>query len=155
MELYLIRHAHAVDESEDPTRPLSARGRKQVRTLAKFLSRSGCLAPEEIWHSSLVRSRETAALLVTGLKLRVPLTAVSGLEPEDDPAKLARRLRGMTRPLALVGHEPHLSALATRLVGAPPGGGPCFVLKKCAVIALEGAGERWQVRWQLSPELLG
>ena len=153
MELFLIRHAHAVDAEEDPARPLSNRGRKQVRVLAKFLSRSGVLRPAEIWHSSLQRSRETAELLARGLGLPVPLVEAPGLEPGDEPAMVARRLRTQEQSLALVGHEPHLSALASLLV-AGRGEAPLFVLKKCAVIALERDGARWQVRWQISPELL-
>ncbi|MBI4625399.1 MAG: histidine phosphatase family protein [Verrucomicrobia bacterium] len=152
-ELYLIRHAHAVDAAEDPERPLSERGRKQVRALVKFLRRSGALQPGEIWHSSLARSRETALLLARGLDLGAALVSVAGLEPEDEPAAIALRLKAVRHPLAIVGHEPHLSALASLLV-AGPDGRAMFVLKKCAVLALEGAGARWQVRWLVFPELL-
>ena len=153
MELYLIRHAHAVDEEENPERPLSARGRKQVLTLAKFLAASGALHATQFWHSSLVRSRETAELLVRGLGLEAPLHEMAGLEPCDEPAAIARRLKGLTEPLAIVGHEPHLSGLASLLVGGGTDA-PIFVVRKCAAIALEGSGARWQVRWHLSPELL-
>ena len=41
MHVFLVRHAHAVDAVEDPERPLSKRGRDQVRALAKFL-RQNC-----------------------------------------------------------------------------------------------------------------
>lgn len=153
MELYLVRHAHAVDEEENPRRPLSDRGRQQVRALAKFLTSSGAFHPAECWHSSLVRSRETAMLLTKALELPAKLVEVEGLEPCDEPVQIARRLKGLTDPLALVGHEPHLSALASLLVGGKPEA-PIFLLRKSAVIALEGSGHRWQVRWQLSPELL-
>jgi phosphohistidine phosphatase len=153
MELYLIRHAHAVDKEENPERPLSERGRKQVRALAKFLATSGALHPAEFWHSSLVRSRQTAELLAERMNLHAPLVEVAGLEPCDEPALIGRRLKGLTKPLAIVGHEPHLSALATLLIGGTSDA-PMFVVRKSAVIALEGAGPHWQVRWHLSPELL-
>lgn len=153
IDLFLIRHAHAVDAEEDPERPLSARGRRQVRALAKFLRGSGRLRPAEIWHSPLARSGQTARLLARELELRAALLEVGGLEPGDEPAVVARRLPAVTCPLAIVGHEPHLSALASLLV-AGSGGQAAFVLKKCAVLALEGAGEHWQVRWLVSPEIL-
>ena len=151
--LYLVRHAHAVDATEDAARPLSPKGREQVRTLAKFLRKSGAFQPEEVWHSPLVRSHETAALLARQLKLNVPLVLQPGLEPEDQPEGVARRLRSATRSVAVVGHEPHLSALASLLVrgrAAPP----AFVMKKCTALTLEGMGRCWMVRWQVSPELL-
>jgi phosphohistidine phosphatase len=151
MELYLVRHAHAVDEEVNPARPLSERGRRQVKALAKFFQANGAMHPAEFWHSSLVRSRETAELLAKGLGLKAPLVEIDGLEPMDDPAGLMRRLKGLAGSLAIVGHEPHLSTLAAMLLGSD---NPIFVVRKSAVIALEGAGTRWQVRWHLSPELL-
>ena len=153
MEIYLIRHAHAVDADEDPGRPLSRRGRSQVRTLAKFLRRSGRFQPAEIWHSSLARSRETAELLAQRLVLSAPRTQVPDLEPEDDPRALAERLKAAPKPIAVVGHEPHLSALATWLVAGKTEPAT-FVLKKCSALALEGIGPHWSVRWHISPELL-
>jgi phosphohistidine phosphatase len=151
--LYLVRHAHALDAEEDSLRPLSDRGRKQVKALSRFLQANGMFQPEDIWHSALVRARETAQLLAQQLKLSAPLHEMPDLRPEDDPHATARRIKQAQRPLAIVGHEPHLSALASLLVvGAMEP--PAFVFKKSAVLALEPGGEHWMVRWHLSPELL-
>lgn len=153
MELFLLRHAHAVDGEDDARRPLSPRGRQQIKTLADFLVSSGALHPMEIWHSPLDRSRETAELLVEGLGLTAKLIETPGLEPCDDPARIAARLKDVREPIVIVGHEPHLSTLATLLVGGTPDA-PIFVVRKSTIIALEGIGSHWQVRWQLAPELL-
>jgi phosphohistidine phosphatase len=154
MKLYLIRHAHAEDGLDDARRPLSARGRKQIRTVARFLRRTGEVVPAEVWHSPLLRARDTATLLFGRLKLPVKLRTVLGLSWGDDPAIMAARLRKRRPSLALVGHEPHLSALASLLVAgsAEP---PVLVMRKCAVLALERDGGRWVVRWLVSPDLLG
>jgi phosphohistidine phosphatase SixA len=77
MQLYLIRHAHAVDTEEDPERPLSKRGAEQVTGLAGFLRRSDLFRPEEFWHSPLVRSRETVEVLARRMRLDVPHTKPS------------------------------------------------------------------------------
>jgi len=153
MNLYILRHAHAVDAAEDPERPLSARGRKQVRELAAFLKRSDAVVTRENWHSPLARSGETAALLIKKLGLKAKLVEVDGLQPEDDPQLLAQRLKARQQPLAIVGHDPQLSALVSLLVtGATE---PArFILKKCTIIALERTKGVWTVRWQVSPELL-
>jgi phosphohistidine phosphatase len=153
MQVYLIRHAHAVDATEDPRRPLSRRGRKQVRTLARFLRRVAGFQPDEIWQSPLARSQETASLLRQRLGLRAKLVTVAELETGEGVPVLAAKLRKRRRSLAVVGHEPHLSALASLLV-ADAVEPPLFILKKGAVVALEGTGTRWVVRWQISPELL-
>ncbi len=151
--LYLVRHAHAVDAEENLARPLSVRGEQQVRALAEFLRRSGAFQPAEFWHSPLVRSRQTAELLASRLKLAAPLRLMPDLEPEDDPRALARRIKATAHTVAVVGHEPHLSALASLLVTGRMDA-PVFVMKKCAALALEGAGAHWQVRWHVSPEVI-
>ncbi len=153
MRIYLIRHAHAVAATENADRPLSARGIEQVKALAKFLKTSGAFAPEEIWHSPLTRSRETAEWLARRFRLAVPLALKPGLEPEDDPVAMAAHLKACVQAVAVVGHEPQLSALASLLIAgrAVP---VKFTMKKGAVLALEGIGPHWSVRWHVSPELL-
>ncbi|HVU36183.1 MAG TPA: phosphohistidine phosphatase SixA [Opitutaceae bacterium] len=151
--LYLIRHADAEDGADDSARPLSKRGRHQIDELARFLSRSGAFQPAEIWHSPLVRARETADLLRHGLKLHAKHQVVPELTPDSDPGLVAGRLGACLVPLALVGHEPHLGRLASMLVvgRAEP---VVFLVKKAAVIALEPGGLRWCVRWHVSPEVI-
>jgi phosphohistidine phosphatase len=154
MHIYLIRHAHAVDADEDSERPLSKRGEEQVQALANFLKRSRGFEPEEIWHSSLLRSRQTAELLTRRLRLSAPLSVMPDLEPEADPRAVFRRIKAARRAVAIVGHEPHLSALATLLVVGKTEP-VAFVMKKCAALCLDGIDPYWMVRWHVSPELVG
>jgi phosphohistidine phosphatase len=153
MHLYLIRHAHAEDGTRDAIRPVSAKGQRQIRDIGRLLRKAEAVDAEEIWHSPLRRSVETAALLAERLRLKVPLREVGGLKPQDDPHGVLRRLRSTEIPVAIVGHDPQLSALASLLVTgtAEPA---TFVLKKCAVLRLDSNGAGWCVRWQISPELL-
>lgn len=152
MHLYLIRHAHAEDGSRDSLRPLSAKGLRQVRTMGRRLRRAEAFEVQEIWHSPLRRAAETAALLCQRLREKVPLMEVAGLKPQDDPHLILRRLKQAEVPVAIVGHDPHLSALASLLItgSAEPAK---FWLKKCAVIRLDHSGAGWCVRWMISPEL--
>ena len=153
MHIYLIRHAHAEDGGDDAARPLSAKGRKQIRQIGRLLRETRAIEAAEFWHSPLVRSRDTAELLVQQLKSKTPLREVSGLKHGDDPAIIARTLGDVRRPVAVVGHDPHLSALASLLVVGT--GEPArFRLKKCAVLRLDRATGGWVVRWQISPELV-
>ncbi len=153
MLLYLIRHAHAIDHEDDEARTLSEKGRAQVEAVAKFLRSTQVFTPQEMWHSPLVRARETAELLSAQLNQRVPLLETAGLRPEDSPERILHRLgHAGIESLALVGHEPHLSTLASSLIAHTSE--PRFVFKKCAVLALEGIASYWRVRWHISPELL-
>jgi phosphohistidine phosphatase len=154
MIVYLIRHAEAVDLLPDHARPLSARGRHQVSLLAHFLKRANTFEPAEVWHSPLVRARETAQLLLHELALSVPIKEVAGITPDDDPQLIAAKLARATPPIALVGHEPHLSALASLLVAGKTRP-VVFAMKKGATLALELGGPRWVVRWHVEPGMLG
>lgn len=162
MLLHLVRHAHAVAAEDVPARPLSPRGHAEIARLARFLALSGCFQPDQVWHSPLLRSRQTADALVARLRLDVVLLETPGLLPEDDPRDLADRLalHPHDRDLAIVGHEPHLSAFASLLVRgkARPA---LFTLRKSSVLTLELTDSthsktglaRWRVRWQIAPEL--
>jgi phosphohistidine phosphatase len=153
MHLFLIRHAHAVAATEDSERPLSSRGRKQIRRLARFLKQTDMLSVSEIWHSPLVRSRETAKLIIEKLAMKARLKQADGIEGDDAPGIIANRVKTRRADTAIVGHEPHLSALASLLItgAAEP---PQFVLKKSAVVAFELSEDSWAVRWHVSPEII-
>lgn len=153
MHVYLIRHAHAEDGKPDAARPLSAKGRKQIRKLARLLRAAGAIEAAEWWHSPLVRARDTAALLAKQLGHAAPRTEISGLKPDDDPTLTARKLGDARKPVVVVGHDPHLSALASLLVvgRAEP---PRFRMKKAAALRLDRSSGGWTVRWLVSPELL-
>ncbi len=161
--LFLVRHAHAVTAEEHALRPLSERGRADLRRLSAFLAASETFRPAQYWHSPLVRAAQTAQLLAAALDPEALLVETDGLRPEDSPDAMAGRLANypMTHSIALVGHEPHLSALATLLVRGKDKPA-AFVLRKASIVALQRTEDchkrdgrpRWQVRWHLSPELL-
>lgn len=153
MNLYLIRHAHAVDAQDNAERPLSPKGQRQIATLVRFFQDRKPFAPKEVWHSALARSLETAVALERDLHWEAPLVQVPDLEPEDNPEKILSRLRDFPGNLVIVGHEPHLGSLATLLL-AGKSGGLQIELKKGAVLALAGKGKRWELRWLVAPALV-
>src|SRR5476649_8021 len=163
MLLLLIRHGDALSADQDSARPLSPQGRAEVVKLAERLRADAAITPATIWFSPYRRARETAALLAQHAQPAgqpIMLIGKSYLTPDDDPAKIARLLAELppAANLAIVGHEPHLTALATLLVTgrATP---VQFALEKACVITLvpatgkhEGSGfPRWEVRGEISP----
>jgi phosphohistidine phosphatase len=145
--IFLMRHADAVSDEVDPVRPLSARGRLQVAAVCGFLREVPDFRPAEIWHSPLARARETAALLAAGMGLAAPLVLKPGLEPDDDPARVAEVLNAETRVIAVVGHEPHLGVLASILVHGPQRPGVFYPFAKAAVLGLTRGESAWKSRW--------
>jgi phosphohistidine phosphatase len=158
-ELYLIRHGVAEDRGEawpdDAKRPLTEAGKARMRKTARGLARLG-VAIEVILTSPLVRTRQTAELVASGLDSRPALVNVDSLAPNGSfPAvvseleKYARRAR-----IALVGHEPGIGELAARLIGSRH----AIEFKKGAICRIDveelppnGPGD---LRWFASPRML-
>jgi phosphohistidine phosphatase len=145
--IFLMRHADAVSDEENPVRPLSRKGRDQVARVCAVLAKNPGFKPAEIWHSPLDRSRETAELLAKGLGLAAPLLLVPGVSPDDDPARIAAVLEAAKVDVAVVGHEPHLGVLASMMVHGPERPGVFYPFPKASVLALSREGRRWRSEW--------
>jgi phosphohistidine phosphatase len=136
MQLYLVRHAEAVERSEglaEELRHLTRRGRKQAAKLAKRLKKTK-VRPGLIITSPLVRAVQTAELLAIDIGKDTVVVADACLAADTDPTAVADLLRGAATGMSimLVGHEPQLSALAAQLLGyehvAPLAKGSCMAL---------------------------
>lgn len=157
-KIYLLRHAEAVDAQTDPLRPLSERGREQVRRLASFLQARGGIRVERVWHSPLRRAVETAELFADELDLQATRREIDGLRPDDDIRGVSRRLSGFGYPLLVVGHEPHLGRLASMLVCGNVDQ-ELVNFKPGALLCLEREATKshtilWRIRWFVTPGLL-
>jgi phosphohistidine phosphatase len=161
MQLWIIRHGHAVSGGADASRELSARGFQQAEALGRFFRHLQLEPPDEIWHSQLVRARQTAEAIRDTAAWASPTREVEGLLPSDDPTALADRFGQLAR-LVLVGHNPHLERLASWLIAGETEA-EAFVMKTGTCICLEndfhpggaqGPFRRWSVSWMLPPELI-
>jgi phosphohistidine phosphatase len=151
MQLYLIQHGTAKSREEDPDRPLTDEGRRQVEAVLLSTVRFGRLGPARVLHSGKRRARETAELVAD--RLDSPAEEVDGLAPDDDPDIWARRLSAQGPDLMLVGHLPHLSRLASQLL-CGDSDREIVRFTNGGIVALEGDGQDWSLRWAISPELV-
>ncbi|MEW5838678.1 MAG: phosphohistidine phosphatase SixA [Pseudomonadota bacterium] len=124
MELILIRHGQAGDADDwlsstgrsDDERPLTDEGGKRLRRAFRGLRRI-LETPDQVFVSPLQRAQQTAELMREAY-LDLPLHTIPTLRPEDAPQDTLEWLRAHAKPgqrIALVGHEPHLSALLALL----------------------------------------
>ncbi len=160
MELYLVRHGVAVREDQDPQRPLSEAGAETVRRLGTFLGRGQVISVGEIRHSGKLRARQTAEILAQSSGMAAPLRATPDLAPQADVSGLVAELERAEENLMLVGHLPHLSRLASALIGASPDleafdfeAGAILCLRTVPDRARSGHGRAWVVAWMLAPQL--
>jgi phosphohistidine phosphatase len=161
MNIYLLRHAHALAVGEpgvqsDEERPLSDQGRQQVELVADAVRRAG-LKFDQVLTSPLRRATETAQELCRHLGIpEAALVTCAPLEPGGSSKKLMKRLRTLeANDVVLVGHSPDLNEHAAWLLGSKrteveiAKAGLAFI--RCEAPPRKGAGA---LVWLLTPELV-
>jgi phosphohistidine phosphatase len=160
MNLYIIRHAIAADEGDyeqDSDRPLTDKGRKKMRQIAKGLRALG-VEFDLILSSPYLRARETAEILSDIFKMKKEIAFSENLTPMAEPDALISEIneKYSVDSLALVGHEPHLSSLAGLLTSE--NAKLDVTIKKGGVIRLTADNLRQDRRatldWLLTPGIL-
>ena len=162
-ELYILRHGIAVDPGTqgipDDDRPLTPRGRKRMREIARGLRRLD-LRPDRIITSPLPRASATAELVAGALAAVKGLETAEVLRAGSDARAIRDWLRGRAEGrLMIVGHNPGLTDLITLLVlgegdGSRP---PICELKKGGIAALRplsSAPDRFGLEWVATPRLI-
>ena len=117
MELYLIRHAHAVDGDglRDDDRPLSREGRRQALEVGSALARQK-VRVQRIVTSPLVRARQSAEIIAAGLGGGVPIRE----DPQIAEVEYGR-WEGMTYEDLIV-DEDYLRYREEPILSSTPGG---------------------------------
>jgi phosphohistidine phosphatase len=135
MQILLVRHAIAEARSAcglDSQRALTPEGRGELERVASALESLG-VRPKLVLHSPWRRAHETAALLAARFQ--------SDLNPCPELAEApSSELLGHlgSRDVALVGHEPWISALAAWLITGRRELAAGFPFERCGCALLEG-----------------
>lgn len=130
--LILWRHAEAEAESasgKDTDRELTKRGRKDAAKMAKWLSQH-LPADTQVLCSPARRCLETAGALHVLNNAEVKVSDFLGVESTVERIFKAVADSDPTRTLLVVGHQPNLGLLVSRLVGMGP---QACVVKKGSV----------------------
>jgi phosphohistidine phosphatase len=150
MELYFLRHG-AADwpnwNKHDDERPLTKRGKKEMRELAKFLARLK-VRPTLIVTSPLPRAAQTAEIAADYLKAKVRKDEL--LAPGFAMSELRTALkRHHAKVMMLVGHEPDFTNVISGLTGAS------LKLSKAGVALLDvnPEFEEGKLLWLFPPKL--
>lgn len=162
MDIYIIRHAIAVDEGapgyeDDSQRPLTDKGRKKMRQIAKGLRSLG-VEFDLILSSPYVRTQETAEIVADVFKIKKKVAFTENLIPMGEPELLIAELneKDSVQSIALIGHEPQLSNLVGLLT--TDGKQLDVTLKKGGVCLLSADDlhqeHRATLEWLLTPGIL-
>src|SRR4051794_19229019 len=152
--LYLLRHgiavAHGTEGYADDDRPLTAKGERRAREIAKGLRDLG-LELERIVTSPLPRARRTAEIVADVLGLDDLLESAEELRAGNDAPSIKRWLDTRTEArLMIVGHAPAFSDLVGLLATGKPE--PICVLRKGGIAAFNNRGDgRLMLDWLARP----
>lgn len=153
MDLILIRHAEAGDRDpatwpDDDLRPITEEGVAKQRQTAKAMKKLG-IAFDFLVTSPRLRAQKTAEVLAEAYKWKEAPLEAEQLGEGYSPAALFKFLAkfppGST--VALVGHEPDLSAFAAHGIGD---GSAAITLKKSGVIGIGFDGPAEEGRGRLT-----
>jgi len=140
--LILMRHAKSSwdDASlDDHDRPLNGRGRVSANVLGDWL-RAKAYLPDQTLSSSSARTRETFARLGIYCDARF-LDALYHAGPDD----MLRELRLATgKSVLMLGHNPAIGWLASRLVTSPPDHPRFGDYPTGATLIADFPSDRWQ-----------
>jgi phosphohistidine phosphatase len=163
MNLFLLRHAIAVDQSfmtggSDAERPLSPEGKKKMKSIARGMKALE-LSFDLIVSSPYVRARETAEIVAREFGLEHALEYSPRLEVGGDTAGLVAEIAARAKDLndvLLVGHEPQLSKLISHLLSG--NSGLSITMKKAGLCKLDVPRLRYarsgSLEWLLTPSQL-
>ena len=149
MELYFLRHGEADwpnwNKSDDE-RPLTKRGKKEMREVAKFLDRLKA-RPDLIVTSPLPRAAQTAEIAADYLKAKLRRDEL--LAPGFGVTNLRTVLkRHRAKVLMLVGHEPDFTNIISGLTCAS------LKLSKAgvALLDIDPEAEKGKLLWLFPPK---
>ena len=153
MKVYLVRHGDAVSSEIDRQRPLSDKGRADVRKIASFI-RPLKVCVERIWHSGKQRAAQTAEILAGAVATEKGCSAREGLGPNGDVSTIADELDAYDADLMIVGHLPFLWNL-TSLLTTGRETADVVAFSAGAMVCLKRRDHgTWQINWMITPELL-
>jgi len=153
MLLYLVQHAEAKTEEEDPQRGLTDRGLEDIERTAFFAERAG-VGVTRIFHSGKTRALQTAEVLSRHLRPQRGVHQSDGLAPMDDPYFWFKRTMDMDEDIMLVGHLPHLGKLADLLLYGDTDKSIVDFRMGCIVCLRRADDGGWSVQWMVTPEVV-
>jgi len=161
MRLYIVRHAIAVPHGSpgvvEDDRPLTPEGIKKMEEASAGLRKLG-VAPDVVLSSPLPRARQTAEIVLKGIKSKSPLETIPSLAPGGRKSDVYKEIRvhKEAEAVMLVGHQPSLGEIAGEIAW---GSAECYIeLKKGGACAIEleelSPLPRGTLLWLLTPSIL-
>jgi len=150
--IYLVQHAQAKKEEEDPERGLTEKGISDIEKIARFLS-SLKITINKIFHSPKKRALQTAEILNKYLQPKDGLEVSDQLNPLDDVKFWYEKILSIQENIMIVGHLPHLEKLAS-LILCGDETKKIVSFKMASVVCIKKEDKIFSIEWFITPELV-
>jgi phosphohistidine phosphatase len=151
MRLYLIHRGEAWPKEANSQRPLTKKGIEDIKKIAYFLKQAK-ININTIFHSGKKRAQETASILAETLNPNCVPVEKKGLAPTDPIDNIYKEILSKNEDLMIVGHLPHLSKLASKLL-LHSEDKHIIEFRQGGVVLLEKIEEEWKPKWFIIPDL--
>jgi len=152
MKLFLVQHGDAVSKEENPDRPLSNKGTKDIERVAELLARSQ-VTVSRILHSGKIRAEQTATLIASGLDTSPAVSAAAGLSPNDLVEPWVDRVDSYEDNTMLIGHQPFMGKFVSHLLTGNESSNLVHFHPGSVVALFKNADDQWGVAWMIPPGL--
>ena len=153
IRIFLVQHGEAAAKDIDPERPLTAKGKKDIEGMARFLKRSG-VRIERILHSGKLRAEQTAKTLAGLLSAGIDPESIDHINPNDPVQAFTSHLDKFGSGSMFVGHLPFMEKLAGDLLNEDEGSRIVEFTPGTVVCMSVTDDAKWKIEWMIRPELV-
>jgi len=156
MRITFLRHAIAQEvHTDDFSREITPVGRKQVENISKFCHLNG-LIPSMLLASPYIRTMQTAEILtnhIVGCPSPTPVEWFRVESNTDETMLRLYELSSYSHDIWLVGHEPNISLLIEKYIGARSG---TIQIERASLTRLEvNIHATPKLMWSITHDLIG
>lgn len=158
MEIYLMQHGDYLTKDEDPEESLSPEGVKKLKSISQALKRIN-IKVDQIITSPKKRARETAEIVAHAVGSSsdkiIETSFVKPLTPPQETIEYLEQFAHLNS-LLIVGHLPSLTRITSLLL--MDGSQAVVHFERGGVVRIDVENlptHAGQLRWYLTPELLG
>lgn len=150
MHVIMVRHGRAKSSNEHPERPLTAEGEASIEKLGNLLNEKS-LGIQKIWHSGILRAKQTAEILSKKIHYSGDLIEMITLSPESNPNTMHIALNAEMENVLIVSHLPFLEYLYNLMITGNMEGNLIHFSPGSAT-KLVKINNQWNQEWFLKPE---
>lgn len=152
MKLYIMQHGDAVSKEENPDRPLSSQGIKDVEHIAQFVANAG-VGVKHVIHSGKTRALQTAEIMANAIAPQGEIETNPQLNPNDPVSHILEQINQMHEDILITGHLPFVAKLVAQLVSSDENN-DIVAYTPGSIVCLEPSDRGWSIAWMIRPAIM-